>query len=46
MTWMRMGQNPLQKLTFSHVEQVAFSEKVLIILAEKAFCRKESLERR
>jgi len=25
--------------TFSHVEQVAFPEKVLIILAEKAFCR-------
>ena len=24
-------------LTFSHVEQVAFSEKVLIILAEKGF---------
>jgi len=42
MTWMRMGQTLLQKLTFSHVEQVAFLERVLIILGEKAFCRTES----
>ena len=41
-----MVTNPLeellQKLTFSHVEEVAFSEKVLIILGKKAFCRTES----
>jgi hypothetical protein len=36
------GQNPIQKLTFSYAEQVAFSERVIIIVAEKAFCRKES----
>jgi len=39
----RLGlQNLFRKLTFSYAKQVAFSEKVIIILTEKAFCRKES----